>query len=925
MNRLPSCAEALFADALALPSAERGAFLARSCGTDADLLAHLLALVAAHDGTESLLASAPVSERATVSSEEHPGDVIGRYKLLQKIGEGGCGVVWMAEQEEPVRRRVALKVIKLGMDTRAVVARFEAERQALAMMDHPNIARVLDGGATDAGRPYFVMDLVRGIPITRFCDEGNLPTRQRLELFIQVCHAIQHAHHKGIIHRDIKPSNVLVSFHDGAAMAAVIDFGIAKATRGRLVDTTLVTAVDQFIGTPAYMSPEQAAAPGLDIDTRSDVYSLGVLLYELLVGTPPFDPQTLMRSSHDEICRIIRDVEPPRPSTQLATLAGDRRLHVAKLRSTDPAKLSLLLAGDLDWVVMKALEKNRSRRYESPGALAADIGHYLHHEPVTARPRSALYRFAKLVRRNRIVFASGAAATLALTAGTVVSAWQAVRATHAERLAVAAHGRAENLVEFMLGDLRNQLQGAGRLDLLESAASQAMRYFNSLETHEVTTATLIRHAIAYRHIGELRLEQARYSEAGEAFVAAFARADAAVRRDPVNTEALFARSRAEYFQALLQRRHRDYDATAGWLARQRATVSALAALEPLNQRWQEALAEVQLSTAALAFDRARFHEAQTGFLEAMPMFERLSAAAPANLGLKRKIAEVYSFLGSIAERTGDLAGAERRYAGQVARLEEISGAAPENDEWRFKLAEALWHHAGVLSVTGQPVRAQEKLARSRALLEPLVAQDPANRRWLLTLATARLDEAIAAKATGATERAAQLISEIRSQFEEFVATEPSDARTLARLACAWRVEAALRRVSGKPDAMDAALRAVELGRRLIREGRAQAKDTGECALAGVLAGEIAAAHGDTRAAVQHLQRARELLVPMLEGSNNWRILDPAARIAALLGQRDESGRFVSRLNDFGYIPLEPWPDVEPLLLTRTQTHPPDNK
>src|SRR5262245_47216014 len=322
-------------------------------------------------------------------------DRIGHYKLLQKIGEGGFGVVYLAEQEQPVKRRVALKVIKLGMDTRQVIARFEAERQALALMDHPNIAKVLDGGATEAGRPYFVMELVKGIKITQYCDQNKVGLKERLDLFLQVCHAIQHAHQKGIIHRDIKPSNILVTSHDGTPVPKVIDFGIAKATEQRLTDKTLFTAYDQFIGTPAYMSPEQAEMTVSDVDTRSDIYSLGVLLYELLTGRTPFENEALLQRGIEEARRAIREEEPPRPSTKLSTLADAELSTVAKQRAADAPKLLSSVRGDLDWIVMKCLEKDRTRRYETANGLAMDIKHFLSQEPVIARPPTTIYRFQK--------------------------------------------------------------------------------------------------------------------------------------------------------------------------------------------------------------------------------------------------------------------------------------------------------------------------------------------------------------------------------------------------------------------------------------------------------------------------------------------------------------------------------------------------
>ena len=382
---------------------------------------------------------------------EQPGTVIGPYKLLQQIGEGGMGVVFMAEQTEPIQRTVALKIIKPGMDTRQVIARFEAERQAVAMMDHPNIAKVLDAGTTDSGRPYFVMELVKGVPITKYCDEKHLPLRARLELFVQVCQAVQHAHQKGIIHRDIKPNNVLVAEYDNHAVPKVIDFGVAKATAQRLTERTMFTEFGQVLGTMEYMSPEQSKFNQLDIDTRSDIYSLGVLLYELLAGSTPFEGKRLHEAAFDEMLRIIREEEPPKPSTRLSSI--DTLPSVAANRHTEPARLSKDVRGELDWIVMKALEKDRNRRYETASGFAADIERHLHDEPVEAGPPSAAYRLKKFIRRNKAGVLAGSAIVAALVLGLTVASIGFLHARRQAQIAAAQASKAtaiNNLLQQML-------------------------------------------------------------------------------------------------------------------------------------------------------------------------------------------------------------------------------------------------------------------------------------------------------------------------------------------------------------------------------------------------------------------------------------------------------------------------------------------
>ena len=412
--------EAIFFAALEKGSPpERAAYLDEACAGDPDCRRRVEKMLAAQAQAGSFLES-PAAEldatRDLPGVSERPGTAVGPYKLLEQIGEGGFGVVFMAEQQKPVRRRVALKVLKPGMDTGQVVARFEAERQALALMDHPHIAKVFDAGSTDTGRPYFVMELVRGVPVTEFCDLNHLPVRQRLELFIAVCQAVQHAHQKGVIHRDLKPSNVLVTLHDGVPVAKVIDFGIAKAMGQQLTERTLFTNFAQMVGTPLYMSPEQAEMSGLDVDTRTDIYALGVLLYELLTGTTPLDKERFKTAGYDEIRRIIREQEPARPSTRVSTL-GPAAATISASRQTDPAGLRRLFRGELDWVVMKCLEKDRNRRYETAAALVADVRRFLIDEPVQACPPSAWYRVRKLARRNRRALVTASVLALAALVG----------------------------------------------------------------------------------------------------------------------------------------------------------------------------------------------------------------------------------------------------------------------------------------------------------------------------------------------------------------------------------------------------------------------------------------------------------------------------------------------------------------------------
>ncbi len=503
--------EELFHKARVLDPADRASFLDEECDAALDLRAEVESLLAHTDSGTSRMKLRPddsvtkavLVDRGPVS--EGPGTRIGPYKILQQIGEGGFGVVYMAEQQEPVQRRVALKIIKLGMDTKQVIARFEAERQALAMMDHPNIARVLDAGATETGRPYFVMELVKGISVTEYCDKGKLSMRQRLDLFLDVCHAVQHAHQKGVIHRDIKPSNVLVTLHDTRPVPKVIDFGIAKATSHRLTEKTLFTEFRYFIGTPEYMSPDQAEISGLDVDTRTDIYSLGVLLYELLTGTTPFDSQTLRAGGYGEIQRIIREVEPPKPSTRLGTLEGKEGTDIALFRRAEPGSLSRLMRGDLDWVVMKALEKDRTRRYQSASELAGDIERYLENQPVIAGPPSVGYKFRKFVQRHRLGVTAVALIAVALVTGLGLATAGFVQA---RREAQRSQQIADFLQSLFVSTSPDQAISADAD--VERVLVTAREVFGN--DHATVAATLSSRALQLQSEGDLEGAEALYRE-----------------------------------------------------------------------------------------------------------------------------------------------------------------------------------------------------------------------------------------------------------------------------------------------------------------------------------------------------------------------------------------------------------------------------
>jgi serine/threonine protein kinase/tetratricopeptide (TPR) repeat protein len=914
--------EGLLARLLALPAAERMAALDRACADDAALRARvpeIMAALAAADsahtglgesrGPDSMVAAFNLALEAAPS--ETTGTRIGRYKLLQEIGRGGFGVVWMAEQETPIRRMVALKIIKAGMDTNEVIARFEAERQALALMEHPNIARVFDAGTTDTGRPYFVMELVRGVEITRYCDENRLSVDGRLRLFILACQAVQHAHQKGVIHRDLKPSNILVTLHDGVPVPKVIDFGIAKATMSQLTEKTLFTQFHAFIGTPAYTSPEQMEMSGLDVDTRSDIYSLGVLLYELLTGRPPFDAADLVKSGLEAMRRTIREVDPPRPSQRVTTLGNDDRVTIARQRSTEAVKLSVLLNGDLDWVVMRCLEKDRTRRYETANGLAKDIQRHLENEPVTARPPSTSYVLKKLVRRHKWAFIAAGSIAAVLVLGLVGTTWEAVRAVRAERAATRDRGRAEDLITFMLGDLHTQVAKIGRLDVLESVITKATDYFDTQDNRNISDTELLRRSKALVQIGQIREEQARYPEAEAAYSDAFRLDTTLTGRNPRNGDMLFERGEAEFYNGNLHSKRGEFSAAGEWFTRYHDTFSALVALDPTRPSWRREFAFSQHGLATVFKDQGDFDRARAGALAELLTLEDLRSQDPNEMATLEGVENAHSFLGSIAERQGQLVEAANQFSIQTTDLEQMVSKDPDNPNWQVELADTALEHAAIIDlITAHIEDAEKRLKRARGLLDELVARDPANRHWLGLSLHSGLLETLLLRRKDSPAAAALLLDKIRPQLEDLYKGAPTNRRFTLWLGMVWRIEAQLRASTDLSAAAVAAAKAVEFDEKLISERRANDEVIGECATAYDIEGEIAAKAGSGATAQGDWKHAAETLEPRTHGSHDWQLLDPAARVATWLGRADDAHAIISDLTQRGYVPLDPWPEIK---------------
>ena len=666
-----SAAKAIFGQAVDFePGAARSVFLDRACDGNSKLRQEIEELISAWEGVGDFLnrsaAAAVVDGIPPENAFDGPGTIIGRYRLLEQIGDGGMGVVFMAEQQVPMRRRVALKIIKPGMDTRQMLARFDAERHALALMNHPNIARALDAGVTDSGRPYFVMELVRGIPITDYCDQCNLDIPARLELFVHVCHAVQHAHQNGIIHRDIKPSNVLVTIQDGVGVPKVIDFGVAKATIGQLTDATSVTIFSHIIGTPSYMSPEQAEMSGLDVDTRSDIYSLGVLLYELLTGSPPFDKRLLREAAYDEMRRIIREEEPLAPSASINT--SDRGTPSSTpLWMIDRSSYCRLLRGDLDCIVMKALEKERGRRYPTANDLVRDIQHYLRHEPVEARPPSGAYRFQKFTRRNCAALVTTALVAAALVMGTIGSVWQAIRARQAETVAEVARNEAELQRRFAEENFHKARQAVDDYVISVRDSKRLSESNDQLLRQELMASTLT----YYRQFAEqFQYDAALQPELGLAYI----------RIGNINNDIGLKEQACEWTQNGVE------------------VYERLCRREPENCEFQFTFGEALNGLATLQRDSGRPVESARSSEQALEILERLYRDHPqvAKYVAGLAHAEFHRFLERSARHA--MIEAETSIRRDLALCETLNREHPGISEFRADLGRAHYHF-GILQRT----------------------------------------------------------------------------------------------------------------------------------------------------------------------------------------------------------------------------------
>ncbi len=868
----PRRVKELFNAVLEIPEqADRAGFLDRECGSDRELRQRLEALLAAHErpaselerplagrlpgdptGISDLTTDGSVSPASggdqTASFREHspaPASLIGsliagRYKLRQEIGEGGMGSVYLAEQMLPVKRQVALKLIKPGMDSKSVLARFESERQALALMDHPHIAKVFDAGTTEGGRPFFVMELVKGIPLTEYCDQHRLGLPVRLALFRQICSAVQHAHQKGIIHRDLKPTNILVESHDGEPVPKVIDFGLAKAISGmQLSDHSLFTAFGTVAGTPLYMAPEQAMFNALDVDTRADIYALGVILYELLTGTTPIRRETFRQAAIDEMLRLIREVEPPTPSSRIST-SSDTLPSIAATRQTEPAKLSRFVRGDLDWIVMKALAKERNRRYESAIALAQDIERFTNHEPVSAGPPRAGYKFRKFARRHRAALATFAAFALLLAAATAASAalavWanrERVRALAAEESAKAQRTRAQDREKMAIDavrrygevvtgtrELKNEPSLAG---LRTTLLREPQTFFKSLRDRlqadrETTPESLARLGKASFDLAGLTDEIGDKQDALRAYKESLAIQQRLASDNPSVREYQAALAKTYHNIGIEQRETGQTTEALQSLGRALVIMERLARESPMDAGYQHALARVQNSIGALEHQTGHHAEALASFEQARAVFERLAREYPSDKEYARYLAGTHGNIGGVQGVTGRPTEALASYEQARTIHERLMREDPSAPEFKFDLARSHGNTGALLRSMGRLPEALASHAQARKLFEGLVHDNPSVTEFQSLLAMNHNNIGLLQFETGRPGEALESQKQARAIRERLARENPSVTSFQSDLATTFNDFGALERQAGHlTEALASFEQARAIRERLARE------------------------------------------------------------------------------------------------------------